>query len=375
MRFTASRSALLRACQLVGSATASGSSSKPILQNILATSTDGLIRLEATDMEVGVRVEMAPGDVDILRGGDSAVFPVGKLTAILRETPDDRVTVEADGKKCTVDTLSSTFEMPVEDPQTFPAIGEFEPGESLTITVGNIKALIHRVSFAAAKQDTKYAITGVLWEVNEGQVRLVATDTRRLAMSSAKTVDAAEAGAVKSSGLIPVKALALLEKSLPDDDAALVVVAVDANAAQFKCGGLYVRSRLLEGRFPPYSEIIPKRTVIKIPVKAQELMRTVRQAAIMADADAPGVTLAFADGKLRISTQGQSSGKSKVEMPIDYTGQPLNIRFDPHYVVDYLKSLPAETSVVFEANDSGKPAIFRDPVGDNLYLVMPLNLA
>ena len=178
------RDGLLTACQLVSAAVATRTTT-PILSNIKAIGERDRLTLVGTDREVGIRYELA--GIRVEESGE-AILPVGKLLSILRESPDPELTIDADERRCRVNTASSEFEMPSEDPAGFPDVPTFTEPKFHELTAGVLRTMIRRTIFAAAKQDTKFVITGILWEVEEKKVRLVATDTRRLAVATGAAV-------------------------------------------------------------------------------------------------------------------------------------------------------------------------------------------
>lgn len=360
------RDGLLAACQLVGVAVAARTP-KAILQNIKAIAEADRLTLIGTDLEVGIRYELA--GVRVEEPGE-AILPGNRLTSILRESPDAEVTIDADERRCKVTTSASEYEMPSEDPAAFPDVPSFGDAKYHELTAGVLRTMIRRTSFAAAKQDTKYAITGILWEVEEKKVRLVATDTRRLAMCVGPTTVSAAVETKGQSHLVPVKAMSLLERTLHDDNE-LVKVCLRPNDVLFQTEKATICSRLLEGRYPPYRDIIPKKATVKIPLPVEGFLSAVRQAAIMTDDDSKRVAFNFAPGKLTLNAQGAVTGKSKVDMNLDYNGAAITINFDPNFLSDMLKVLDPSEVIQLDLVDAQKPALFR--AGDDyLYLVMPL---
>jgi DNA polymerase-3 subunit beta len=360
------RDGLLAACQLVSAAVAARTP-KTILMSIKAIAEADRLTLVATDLEVGIRYELA--GVQVEERGE-AILPVSRLISILRESSDDQLTIDADERRCKATASASEFEMPSEDPSGFPDVPAFGDASYHELTAGVLRSMIRRTSFAAAKQDTKYAITGILWEVEDKKVRLVATDTRRLALCVGPTTVTAAVDTKGQSHLVPVKAMGLLERTL-HDDSELIKVCLRANDVLFQTEKATIYSRLLEGRYPPYRDIIPKKPSAKIPLSVGPFLSATRQAAIMTDEESKRVSFAFAPGKLTLQAQGSATGKSKVEMPIDFDGTPITISFDPNFLVDMLKVLDSDESIQLDLVDAQKPALLR--AGDDyLYLVMPL---
>ncbi|VTR96552.1 DNA polymerase III subunit beta [Tuwongella immobilis] len=368
MKLQCQRDGLLLACQLVGVAVA-GRTPLAILSNIKAIADNDRLILMATDREIGIRYVLQGVQIDL---GGEAIFPFNRLVSILREASSDNIQIEADANRMMVTVGSSEYEMATENPAEFPDIPTFETPQSHELTAGVLRQMIRQTVFAAAKESTKYAMTGVLWEVDEDKARLVATDSKRLALIEGPAV---VHGTVEKSGhthLVPTKAMSLLEKNLNDADER-VQVCLRPNEVLFQTEKATIYSRLVEGRFPPYKDIIPKKMNAKIPLPAQEFLAAVKQAAIMTEEESKRVRFEFEPGKLKLFAQGNATGRSKVELPLEFDGPALEINFDPSLLVEMLRVLePEQEQIALELVDSTRPAVFR--CGPHyLYLVMPLS--
>jgi DNA polymerase-3 subunit beta len=368
MKLYCEREALLGDCQLASAAVASRDI-KPILKNLKAVAEGDKCTLMATDLELGIRLEVRSPQV---QEPGEAILPAAKLTSILRESTDTHLTIEADGQHCVVTGEHNEFEMPGEDPADFPDIPTFADKKHHELTAGALRTMIRRTVFAAAKESTRYAMTGVVWELDAEHIRLVATDSKRLALATgAGKAVGGHATAGGQSHIIPTKAMTLLERNLHDDDE-LVRVCLRPNEVLFQTERATIYSRLVEGRFPPYKEILPKKANARIPLAVTPFLTAVRQAAIMTDDESKRVAFHFAPGKLTLEAQGAATGRSKVETPLEYDGTPIDINFDPQYLVDMLKVLDAEAPLTLDLTDGSKPALFKSGA-EYSYLVMPLS--
>jgi len=362
------REALLSATQLTGVAVAVREL-KPILRNLKAIADGQNFTLMATDLELGIRHEMRGLRVE--EPGE-AILPAVKMTQILREATDSELVIEADENHVFVRGQVNEWEMPSENPADFPDIPTFADKSHHEVPAGALARMIKRTVFAAAKESTKFAMTGVLWEVEGKGLRLVATDSKRLALT-AGPVTGHDAGDTKGqSHLVPTKAMQLLERhlqSLAED--AIVRVSLRPNDAMFQTDTTTIYTRLVEGRYPPYREIIPKKSAVKINLPVMPFLTAVRQSAIMTDDETKRVAFRFAPGQLTLEAQGPTTGRSKVPMAIDYDGAAIDINFDPSYLIDMLRILTPEDPLILELTDGGRPALFKSGP-DYSYLVMPL---
>ena len=356
---------------MVGAAVAARTT-KPILSNIKAVAQDDALTLMATDLEVGIRYELR--GVTVHRPGE-AILPAGRLTSILKETGDGEITLDAGPETTTIKLTGGRYELPGGEPGEFPDVPAFDAGGRYhEITAGVLRTLIRRTAFAAEKKEsTRWAVTGVLWEADGDQVRLVATDTKRLALTSGPAeVHGEPAEGKPHSHLVPLKAVQLLDRTL-SDDGERVRVSLRPNMALFQTERAVLHTQLVEGRFPPYRDIIPKKLAVKLTVNVHDLLSKVRQAAIMTDDESKRVDFAFEPGRAVLTARGPDTGSSEVELLLpDYAGPEVKIAFDPAYLTDMLRAVEGEPTATLEMTDGTKPAVFR--IGDGYtYLVMPLS--
>jgi DNA polymerase-3 subunit beta len=206
----------------------------------------------------------------------------------------------------------------------------------------------------------------------DGEVaKFVGTDGRRLALATGPATPHGDHSTKGQMPVVPVKAMNLLERNLAEDEEQ-VRVAIRPNEALFKTERAMIYTRLVEGRFPPYQQVIPMKHPIKIPLMVGPFQTAVRQAAVMTDEESKRVVFAFAKHKLTLQAHGAQSGRSHVELPIGHDGKPIEISFDPKFLVEMLRVLDADTPLTLELLDSNKPALFRNDTGSYLYVVVPL---
>lgn len=369
MKLICQRDSLQTAVGLVSAAVAARTT-KPILSNIKAAAEGDKLTLVAYDTEVGIRYELR--GVQIARSG-SAILPTGHLTQILREHNEPEVSLDAGDEGTDVRVGTSHYRMASYPVDEFPDVPTLDDGGRYhEINAGILRTMIKRTAFAADKKEsTRFALSGVLWEAEGKQAKLVATDSKRLAVCTGDATLFGPAEATKGSHLVPAKAIMLLERNLTDDGE-LVRIALRPNEAMFQTERWMIYTRLVEGRYPPYKDIIPKKAGVKVPLPASLFLSKVRQAAIMTDDESKRIDLTFEPGKLTMKARGAESGSSEVEMPLEgFDETSLTIAFDPQFLVEFLKAIDGEPTVMLELTDGAKPALFR--VGESyLYLVMPL---
>jgi DNA polymerase-3 subunit beta len=373
MKLTCQRDALLTACQLV-SAAVPARTTKEILSSVKAVAQDDALTLIAFDTEVGIRYELRGNLVS--RAG-SAILPINQLSQILKESGDEEISLDATPEGTRVKAGTSRFELPTRPVDEFPDIPAFDDGGRYhEITAGILRTMIKRTAFAADKKDSggRFALKGVLWEAEGKVARLVATDTKRLALCEGPASVYGPADSVKSTHLVPPKAITLLERNLTDDGE-LVRIGLRANDALFQTERAMIYTTLVHGKYPPYRDIIGqtrKGAAVQIPLPVEGFLGRLRQAAIVTDDESKRVEMTFAPGKVGMQARGAETGSSEVELPLpEYDGPKVEIAFDPSYLIEFLRALEGEPTVTLEMTDGTKPALFK--CGDGyVYLVMPL---
>jgi len=373
MKVICDREKLLAAFQ-IASVVAPARSPKPILRNVkFEVSGDsgaegGRGTLLATDLEVGVRVSLA--DVQVEAPG-SAVLPIDRVGLILRESSDAKLRIESDGQGTLIRGDRSEFKLPAGNPEEFPSIVEFTENKYHALPARVFKELIRRTVFATDTESSRYALGGVLFEMSGDKITAVGTDGRRLAMMEApgKAVEGHETGDTMT--IVPTKALHFIDRALADGDEE-VQIATRANDVLVRSPRVTIYSRLVEGRFPKWRDVFPRRSdAVKIEMVVGPLHSAVRQAAIVTNDESRGVDFTFGDGKVVLSGRGAETGQSRVELPIAYDGASIGITLDPRYVNDFLKVLDPEKNFTLEIKDSESAAVCSTDDGYG-YVIMPL---
>jgi DNA polymerase III subunit beta len=367
MKLNCDRAVLQSAFQVVGAVVPSRTP-KPILQNSKLIVSPGEAVLIATDQEVGIRYLVS--DV-VAEGSGEILLPTSRMSAILRELRDEKVSLELVDEALWVRSGQSEFRLPVMNPAEFPSVAPIDQREFLLIPGKVLKEMIRRTLFATDPESTRYALGGILLETTPNRLGLVATDSRRLALVHAPcTVEGAQA-ARPSPPVVPAKAMSLIERSVPDTDEP-VKISLQPNEVAIQSSQFTIYSRLLEGRFPKYQDVIPASAPHSVELVAGPFHTAVRQAQIVTSEESRGVDFNFTAGSLILKSQAADVGESRVELPISYSGDELTITFDPRFVADFLKVLGPETQVKLELTSSEDAAVLRTSDGYT-YVIMPLS--
>jgi DNA polymerase III subunit beta len=367
MKLICDREKLLHAFQTAASV-APARSPKPILQNVKLEATAENTMLLGTDLELAIRIEAQGVIVD---SPGSAVLPISRFMSILRENSDEKLTLESDKKKTWVRGQWSEFQLPAENPDEFPGVAVFQEKQYHELPARFLRELARRTAFATDSESSRYALGGVLVEFNAESIVGVATDGRRLAKQEgpAKSVGGHASG--ENTTIIPTRAMQLYERALADDEE-VVQLAAHENDILLKSGRTTIYSRLVEGRFPRWRDVFPRREdMLKIALTVGPFYAAVRQAAIVTSDERRGVEFTFGGGKVVLAGHGAEYGESHVEVPIAYDGPDVPINLDPRFLNEFLRVLSAEQTFTFELRNAESAAVCVTEDGYN-YVIMPL---
>lgn len=367
MKLTCEREKLLHAFQTAASV-APTRSPKPILRNVKLEATAESVMLMGTDMEVGIRIGV-PGLA--VEAPGSILLPIDRFGSILRESSDEKLSIESDGRKTTVQGQRSEFHLPSENPDEFPEVTAFEEEKYHEMPARFFREIVRRTVFATDNESSRYALGGVLIELGAEQITAVATDGRRLARQDgpATSVGGHESG--ETMTIIPSRAMQLLERALADNEENIQLAARE-NDVLVKSGSATIYARLVEGRYPKWRDVFPRRDdMAKIELTVGPFHAAVRQAAIVTSEERRGVDFTFGDGKAVLSGHGAEMGESKIELPITYDGEEIPITLDPRYLSDFLRVLEPDKTFTFEARNAESAAVCSTDDGYS-YVIMPL---
>jgi DNA polymerase III subunit beta len=367
MKVACQREKLLAAFQTAASV-APTRSPKPILQNVKLEVTKEDAVLLATDLEVGIRIHVSGFEV---ASPGTVILPLARFGPILRESTDETLHLETDGKGTVVRGERSEFKLPAENPAEFPNVADFGEQKFHELSARLLRELIRRTIFATDNESSRYALGGVLLEFAADKITGVGTDGRRLAKME---VPATSVGGHQTDGsmtIVPAKAMQLIERALTDHDAE-VQVAARANEVLIKSPRLTIYSRLVEGRYPKWRDVFPHRTgAAKIELSVGPLYSAVRQAAIVTSEESKGVDFNFEGGTLTLSGRAADVGQSHIELPIAYDGPAVGITLDPRFLSDFLRVLDPGKTFTLEVKDAESAAVCSTDDGYG-YVIMPL---
>jgi len=368
MRFTISREKLQEGLTAV-TATIPAKTTLPVLANILVETTEKGIRLSGTDLDIAVSTEVA---ADVEASG-AITIPAKKLSEIARELPPSPVKIAAAGEqRVTLDCGRSHFKilgLPRDEFPSFPAV---RFNESWRIRSGELQKLISHTSFAVSTEESRPILNGVLWELRPEMMRMVATNGHRLAKMELAVKTAV---ATSSDLIVPPKALEQVRRLFPEDEE--LEIARGENHLGFRSPFTSVFTRLIEGPYPPYDQVIPRDNNRVAIADRAALMSALRRMSVIASDQTHRIRLSFNSALVRFSVQTPDLGEATDELPIRFTGDPLDIGFNANYLLEILRYIPTEeVKLTFKAPERAatlEPEGWSDPA-IYLCLVMPLRL-
>jgi DNA polymerase III subunit beta len=368
MKFSMPKESLSRTLQAVVSAVPP-KSTLPILSNFLLEAKEGRLKLTSTDLDMSVCTETTS---NVATDGRVTV-PARRFADIVRELPQDEVKIGSDELRLTLDCSIGQFTLMGMDPEEFPKLPEVEEGTRLSLSAGDLGRAIRSTAYAVSTDETRPVLNGVLAEVRDGAIRFVATDGHRLARSTLK--DSGLRGAKKADIIIPPKTLALVQK-LASDETARVDLMLTRSYAIFTIGETTIYSRLLEGPFPNYEQVIPRENPKRAVVNRGQLISSLRRVSILADSITHQVRFCLRKEQIVLKVATTDVGEANETLPTDYTGADLDIGFNAAYLTEALRNMDGESVVM--AFDKPTTATVVSPmeggIDDTVALVMPLRL-
>ena len=341
----------------------------PILSNILFEATREGIRLSGTDLDIAVSTTV-PASVD---QEGAITLPARKLVEIVRELPSAAIRLTASGEqRVTIECGRSRFRLlglPREEFPAFPGL-KFEGG--WRAPASDLQKLIAHVAFAASTEESRPILNGVLWELRPERMRMVATNGHRLARMDVPTTSA---GTAQADLIVPPKALEQIRRLFAAEDE--VEIARSENHLGFRSASTQVFTRLIEGPYPNYEQVIPRENDKAATADKAAFTAALRRMSIVASDQTHRIRMSFGNGACKLSVQTPDLGEAQEEIAVAYEGDPLEIGFNAAYLLEILKFMPTdEVRMTFKAPERAatcEPVGWDDPAS-YLTLVMPLRL-
>ncbi len=368
MRFTISREKLLEGLQAV-TAAVPAKTTLPVLANLLVETTERGIRLSATDLDIAVSTEVV---ADVESPG-AITIPAKKLSEIARELPPSPVKIAASGEqRVTLECGRSKFKLLGLPRDEFPSFPSVRFNESWRVKSGELQKLIKHTSFAVSTEESRPILNGVLWELREDKMRMVSTNGHRLAKME---LPVESSTAPPGDLIVPPKALDQVQRLFPAEEE--LEIARGDNHLGFRSPFTSVFTRLVEGPYPNYEQVIPKDNDRYCLADKAALISALKRMSVIASDQTHRIKMSFNAGMLKFSVTTPDLGEAQDELPVQYTGDQLDIGFNATYLLEILRYMPTEqVRLTFKAPERAatiEPEGWDDPA-KYLCLVMPLRL-
>jgi DNA polymerase-3 subunit beta len=367
VKISLQREALLAQLQTV-TRVASTRSAIQALSGVQVVASASACELRATDMDVSLRVPLA---AELVREG-VVVLPARLLLDVARSLPAPDVSLELRPAEQDVELISgkATFHIRTLRAEDFPPFPEPDPDGGVSMPVGAFVATALKVAGSASRDETRPVLTGILVSASERELRMVATDSYRLSVKETK-LEAPLSSSFEVN--VPARALQELARVAAGAEEQQLNVSVLANQVVFKLDGVILSSRLIDGQFPNYRQLLPESFEHELRIAGAELTDVVRRISLLAQKNAP-LRLAFQPGELTVSAQTPDVGEALESLPIGFQGEPLEIGFNPEFLRDGLGAIE-EADLLLKLISPLRPGLIESADGSGFqYLIMPIRL-
>lgn len=365
MKFTAAREVLLKPLQAV-IGVVERRQTMPILSNVLIIAKNGQIAVTATDLEVEL---VAQTEVDTQSDGEITVSG-RKLLDICRALPEGSlVSVSLSGEKLSVKAGRSKFNLVTLPAAEFPVIEDIKAGQTIAVSQQALGRLIEKTHFSMAQQDVRYYLNGMLIETGGSHLRAVATDGHRLSLCQ---VDIEDGNLDEQQVIVPRKGVMELQRLMSGDGD--LNIELGANHIRIQLEGIRFTSKLIDGRFPEYSRVIPKESSNELKADRSEFKSALQRTAILSNEKYRGIRLVIRDSGVMLQAHNPEQEEAEEELAVEYSGEDIEIGFNVNYLLDALGAIEGD-DVTLSVQDSNSSCLIRQPGNDDCtFVVMPMRL-
>ncbi|MCB8816815.1 DNA polymerase III subunit beta [Desulfosporosinus shakirovi] len=364
MKIFCSKDALLSGVNAVQRAV-SNKNPLPVLQGILIQADNQSLQFAATDLEMGIRCDVP---AQVTEKG-TMIVPAKLFTEVVRKLPDTTITLEEKDQQITIGYYQSEIILHGYDPEEFPLLPDLIEPLSFELPTIIFKNMIKQTIFSCAAEENRPVFNGILLQIEGTNIRLVATDTHRLAYIISEITNSGES---RFSGIIPSKTLSEIYRLLRDEDEVLNI-SYSSNQVVFQFGSIYLISRLIEGQFPNYKQVIPQTCETKVYLSVREFLDAVERASLLSrdKSGANIIRINVENNELRID-QSSELGKISEQIGIEMEGNDVRIAFNAKFLIDALKVIDSDR-ILFELSGPFSPGVMRPLDNPNyIYLVLPV---
>ena len=364
MKFTVAKDKLLEGLQTVQNVV-STRTTLPILSNVLIRAENGALHFTTNDLDVGMSCSV---EAKIEKPGGTTI-PARRLAGIVKELPASEVSVEVDGKNvASLNCGASFFKMMCLPEDEFPALPKLEKAKAFTLPQKVLKDALRKTSYGISTDETRYVLNGILFSFKENKLTLVATDGRRLALVD---IEAEFPRSNEVDVVIPAKCITELQRILGDEGD--VKLAVGENHVSFEAGGRLLVSKLIEGNYPNYRQVIPAESRERITIERELLLNAVHRVSLLSSEKSNSVKLIFTKNNLEIAANTPDIGEAHESLAISYKSKDFSVAFNPIFLQDPLRAL-TEDEIHLEVSDEMSPGVIK--IGTPfLYVLMPMRIS
>jgi DNA polymerase-3 subunit beta len=342
----------------------SSRSTLPILSNVLIQAEKDCLWLTTTDLDVGVRCRVG---AEVSKQG-ATTLPARKLFSILREVTSADIDIEVDEKnEAAIRSGNSFFKIMGLPEEEFPRFPKPEGEKAIVLEQASVRDLLKKTAYAVSTDETRFVLTGVLMSLKTDKLTVVATDGRRLALAEA---DVTVPKGAEAEFIVPTKAVIELQRQLGDQGE--LKLTMGGNQIIMDMSQTYLVSKLIEGTYPNYRQVIPTEAKERVTLDREPLLGALHRASILASEKTQSVKMRFAKNTLTITATTPEVGEAKETVPINYKGKEISIAFNPTYLMDPLRNLDAD-QVILEMTDELSPGVLKINA-PFLYVLMPMRL-
>ena len=336
----------------------------PILSNVLLEAGDGKLTLTTTDQEVSVRTTLK---ADVSEPG-ATTLPARRFFSICRELPSHQVDIKVtDNDVAEISSGAANFKLEGLSQDDFPPMPSFEESFSYQLQQGTLKGLLQKTSYAASTDESRAILNGSLMVFRDNKLTVVCTDGRRLALVE-QEIDIPEDAELDI--VVPTKTIAELIKTLEDEGEASIKMS--ATQVAFEFGSIFIISKLVDGTYPNYRQVIPSQCEERIAIDRETLHDAVRRVSLMLDDQAASVKVSITENRIELLTSSPEVGEARESVPVKYSGKDITIAFNPAFMMAPLKHLDSD-EIYLELSDELSPGVIKSNV-PFLYVIMPIRV-
>ena len=364
MKLSVSKEKLLEGLQTVQNVV-STRTTLPILSNVLLEAEDGQLRLTTTDLDVGMRGSI---EATIEKPG-AATLPARRLFTIVRELPSAEILLEIDSKSVASIRCGPSFFKILGLPQEeFPPLPKFEGAKTFTLRQKDLKDGLRKTSYAISTDETRYVLNGILFSFKDNKLTLVATDGRRLALVD---IELEFPRSHEVDIILPTKAVTELARLVAEEGD--VRMSVSENQVAFEVDGTLLVSKLIEGNYPNYRQVIPPEAKERITLERESFLNTVHRVSLLSSEKSNSVKLVFSKNNIDIIANTPEVGEARESLAVAYKGRDFSVAFNPEFLMAPLRNLPND-EVFLDHIDEMSPGVIKVQ-SPFLYVLMPMRIS